>query len=77
MQSYPTNTQLNTPTPQSLDAMPYWGTWKRESGTKVPVNIRTGNNAKANDAGTFGTRAQAERELATGRFEGICILVDA
>jgi len=64
-------------TPQSLDAMPYWGVWKRENGTKVPVNPRTGNNAKPNDATTFGTRAKSERALATGKFEGLCILIDA
>jgi len=75
--SYTTTAPPNIPTPQSLDAMPYWGMWKRENGTKVPVNPRTRNNAKPNDPRTFGTRAQAERELAIGAYEGLCVLVDA
>ena len=75
--SYTTTASVNTlTTPQSLDAMPYWGIWKRENGTKVPVNPRTGNNAKPNAAGTFGARAKAERALATGKYEGLCILID-
>jgi hypothetical protein len=77
VEAYPTHATLHTPTPRSIADLPFWGTWKRENGTKVPVNPRTGNNAKPNDAGTFGTRAKAERALATGKYEGVCILIDA
>jgi hypothetical protein len=70
--------QPNTPTtPRSIADLPYWGTWKREDGTKVPYNPVTGRRAKPNDAATFSTRAKAERALAKGTYEGLCILIDA
>jgi putative DNA primase/helicase len=75
---YTTTVNVNTPPPPaSLDELPFWGVWKRENGTKVPYNPRSGYRAKANDAGTFATRAQSERALASGEYEGLCILVDA
>jgi len=75
---YTTTDNVNIPPPpSSLDDLPFWGVWKRENGTKVPYNPRTGYRAKANDAGTFATRAEADRALASGEYEGLCILVDA
>ena len=64
------------PPPRSLDDLPFWGVWKRENGTKVPYNPLTGRRAKPNDPRTFGTRDQAESALATGRYAGLCILID-
>jgi len=64
------------PTPRSIADLPFWGTWKRENETKVPYNPLTGRRAKANDASTFATRAQAERALTNGKYEGPCVLVD-
>jgi putative DNA primase/helicase len=55
--------------------MPYCGVWKRENNTKVPYNPSTGQRAKSNDPRTFGTRAQVDRALATGKYEGRCYLI--
>ncbi len=62
--------------------MPLWGVWKYEPGpdgkpTKVPYNPKTDYRAKPNTPSTFGTRAQAERALATRNYSGLCYLVDA
>lgn len=62
--------------PRSIDSLPHWGVWRREDGTKVPYSPATGHRAKSNDAATFGTRADAERALAPGKYTGLCILVD-
>jgi putative DNA primase/helicase len=65
--------ELNPPT--CIDEMPYRGVWRRENNTKVPYNPRTGQRAKSNDPRTFGTRAQVDRALATGKYEGRCYLI--
>ena len=64
------------PSPACIDDLPFCGVWKRENETKVPYNPLTGRRAKANDASTFATRAQAERALASGKYDGLCILID-
>jgi len=75
--SYTTTAPLNIPpTPRSLDRLPYWAVWKRENGTKVPFTPVTGRRAKPNDSGTFSTQAKSERALASGKYEGLCVLVD-
>jgi hypothetical protein len=57
--------------------MPLWAVWKRNAeGRKVPHNPVTGRPAKSNDAATFSTRAKSERALSTGKYEGVCVLVD-
>jgi putative DNA primase/helicase len=61
--------------PTRIDEMPYCGVWKRENNTKVPYNPSTGQRAKSNDPRTFGTRAQVDRALATGKYEGRCYLI--
>jgi putative DNA primase/helicase len=55
--------------------MPYCGVWKRENNTKVPYTPSTGQRAKSNDASTFGTRAQVDRALTTGKYDGRCYLI--
>jgi putative DNA primase/helicase len=55
--------------------MPYCGVWKRENNTKVPYNPNTGQRAKSNAPSTFGTRAQVDRALATGKYDGRCYLI--
>ncbi len=66
-----------TRVPRSLYDLPFFGVWKREHDTKIPYNPLTGRRAKANDASTFATHAQAERAFASGKYEGLCVLVDA
>jgi hypothetical protein len=62
--------------PTRIDELPFCGVWRREDGRKIPYNPVTGQRAKSNDASTFGTRAQADRALATGKYQGLCVLVD-
>ena len=74
---YTTTDNANIPpSPASLDELTLWGVWKRENGTKIPYNPRSGYRAKPNDPTTFGTRDEADRALARGKFEGLCILVE-
>jgi hypothetical protein len=61
--------------PTRIDEMPYCGVWKRENNTKVPYTPSTGQRAKSNDASTFGTRAQVDRALTTGKYDGRCYLI--
>ena len=76
-QSFYPNQELTQQSPPTrIDEMPYCGVWKRENNTKVPYNPSTGQRAKANDASTFATHAQAERAFASGKYEGLCVLVD-
>ena len=71
--SYTTTASLNTlPTPQSLNAMPYWGVHDQ----KQPLTPRTGRPAKSNDRRTFGTRAEADQAFASGRYDGLGVLVE-
>lgn len=75
IQSYPNEKFSQQSPPTRIDEMPYCGVWKRENNTKVPYNPSTGQRAKSNDPRTFGTRAQVDRALATGKYEGHCYLI--
>src|SRR5438128_2169765 len=57
--------------PAGLKAAPRWVAWKfvwndrKKVWDKVPVNPRTGRNAKANKPETWGTFAEASAALAS------------
>ncbi len=82
-QVYPDPKRIqHRPPPRCADDLAFWGVWKYEPGsdgkpTKVCYNPKTGYRAKSNTPTTFGTRAQAERALASGNYTGLCYLVDA
>jgi primase-polymerase (primpol)-like protein len=52
--------------------MPYWGVHDQ----KQPFTPRTGRPAKSNDRRTFGTRAEADQAFASGRYDGLGVLVE-
>lgn len=56
----------------TLADLPYWAVHKG----KVARNPRTGRHAESNDPSTFGTRAEAETALKSGRYDGLGFLVD-
>ncbi len=70
--AYPNRATVHSPTPQSLDGMPYWGVHDQ----KQPFTPRTGRPAKSNDRRTFGTRAEADQAFASGRYDGLGVLVE-
>lgn len=39
--------------PKELQLRPYWVGWKEVDGSKVPVNLRTGQYARSNDSSTW------------------------
>ncbi len=72
-QEYTTTQAVNIPpAPTCLQEMPFWCTHI----AKKPYNPRTGQLAKPNDSATFGGRAEAERALASGRYDGLGTFVD-
>lgn len=63
--------------PQELKDNGHWCVWRyeqregRDKPTKVPYNPRTGERAKSNDPGTFGTFQEAVAALWCGGFDGL------
>lgn len=57
--------------PAELIALPQWVTWRRERGTKVPYNARTGRHAKSTDPTTWSTYEIAVKAAKSRRHDGI------
>ena len=62
--------------PKDLAALPQWGAWKgvqngNDKLRKIPINPKTGKNAKTNDPETWGTIDEARRCFEEHGLEGI------